>query len=473
MASDLSFTWLVLLLMSLFLVSSSFWAKDIKLVLFFGFVFASSINITKALIVEGGIYTPGLSISLFDIFLMPLLFLWILEKKLFSGEKIYWSKLHFFPLLFLLWLWISVSYSEDKFAGFLMCISYTKFFIIYVFICDYVSSPKHLRIMLYAVALALLAHFSLAFLEIIFSGQISVQGTKTTTTGVNLVFENAGGVHAFRPSGFAGHPNAFADLLVFVLPVCLALLITGQKYIGRAVWLATAALFVAGGVFLLLTLSRAGWISFAAACVYLLYFGNKKGIVPRRYINRLILVSVVSGVLAVLIYPTVYLRITESDQRSSESRIAMMHQSALIIQRNPVMGVGIAGYNRAARANIPEYFSNLNQWFQAELLKGIVHNKYLLVMSETGTIGLVLFLLTLWRFVSLVPKSDFWTEPVYLALALGISAGIFGQTVFYLFDHFYSDPRITMMYIYFGILTAIVKLQSMHKRSLKEASVCD
>jgi O-antigen ligase len=298
------------------------------------------------------------------------------------------------------------------------------------------------------------------FIEVLTGSSVNLPGTNTTTLGTRLVFEQAGGVHAFRPSGFMGHPNALAALMVFLLPLMLLLLMQGKRALGALTWYVMFILFCLGSVALLLTLSRAGWISCAAAGFFMLYIGYKRGVILRKYINMLFLGGTLAIMIAVLVFPTIYLRITESDERSSESRLAMMYQAMLIIERNPVLGVGIGGYNRAARANIPEFFANLSPWFQDELLKGIVHNKYLLVAAEMGIIGLVIFLLMLWRFVMAVPRDKQWTDPMMFVLALGLTAGIFGQVIFYLFDHFYEDQRITLLYVYLGLLLAVFKMKN-------------
>ena len=468
--SDLSVTWLVLLTCSLVFGAICFWFKNIKLILFLGFVFCSSIHLTKALIVEGGIYTPGLSLSISDVFLIPLTFIWLAEKKFFLKQKIYWSKLHLPPLLFLLWLWFSALVAEDHFAGILMCISYTKYFLIFTLLSDFISSPQYLRYALFAFALGMCAHFTLAFLEVGLGRGIAIQGAKTTTLGTRLVFEQAGGVHAFRPSGFAGHPNALANILVFTLPTFLILVILGRRFLGFESHFLVTGIFAVGIVVLILTLSRGAWISFTCSLIYMFYIGYKRGIIPKRHIQAILTCALIGGLATVAIFPTALLRITESDQRSGESRIVMMKQAALIIQRNPIFGVGIAGYNGAARTNIPESFSRLSPWFQDELLKGVVHNKYLLVMSETGIVGFALFVLMLYRFLIVVPKGDFWTNPLFFSLALGFTAGVFGQAVFYMVDHFYADPRITMLYLFFGFIGSIVKLQKEENEVLQRVS---
>lgn len=476
--SDLSLTWIVLLTIVLIFAVSSFWFKDIQSTLFFGLVSASSMNISKALIVDTGkIYTPGLYMALSDVFFIPLLILWFIDRKILRKRKIYWSSLHTMPLLFLIWMWITIFISEDPFAGILVSITYTKYFLMFIVIADYISDSRHLRIALYAFGMGTLAHIIVGLLEYFSGGAFAIQGGKLAQTGARLVFQDAGGVHAFRPSGLGGHPNILADILVFVLPMSLLLILLGKKFIlehkimGRLAYVGMYPFFVSGVVVLVLTLSRGGWLSFVFGSLYMIYFGYKKGVVPKSIIRGLVVSAMIGMVAVVVIFPTALLRITESDERSGETRVVMAHQAALIIERNPIMGVGIAGYNRAARANIPEIFSLLGEGYRKSILKGIVHNKYLLVMAETGIVGIVLFLLTLWRFLTVVPKGDYWTDPVLYSLGLGLSAGIAGQIAFFMLDHFYVFPRIAFLYVFFGCLSAVIKLQKQENQSLPGTSL--
>ena len=96
-----------------------------------------------------------------------------------------------------------------------------------------------------------------------------------------------------------------------------------------------------------------------------------------------------------------------------------------------------------------------------------MHNKYLLIMAETGIVGMVLFMLMLWKFLSVVAKEDFWADPAYYCLALGFSAGVFGQVVFFMLDHFYVGLRMNFLYIFFGLICAVVKLQKQANEELR------
>ncbi len=467
LASGLSATWLILLFLGVCFGAATFWSGNVKDFFFLGLLFTCSIDINKALIAEGGIYTPGLSLTLSDLFLIPLLMLWIAGKIFNHNPRIYWSSLHNYVLIFLIWFCSTAVNSESKLASILMCVNYLKYFLIFVLLADYIQSPVQIRLALYGLAAAVCVHLLMSMLDIASSGSFAIQGTKNTSVGTQLVFENAGGLQAFRPSGFMGHPNALADFLVFVAPPMFMLVLLGSRQIGSKVWLTVMTVFGMAMIMLLLTLSRAGWISFTVATLYALYVGTKRGIISRQQILALIGLGTVAVMAIIAIYPAALLRITESDSRSSESRFIMMDQALLIIKRNPVFGVGLSDYNGAAHRNIPASFADVSKGFQDELLKGVVHNKYLLTAAETGLIGCFLFLLMLLKFVSAVPGWVHWQDRASFALALGGSASIAGQVVFYLFDHFYVDIRITLLFVFFGLVSALLKLEGYGQRATR------
>jgi putative inorganic carbon (HCO3(-)) transporter len=459
LVSGLSITWLILFFLGVCFGAATFWSGNVKDFFFLGLLFTCSIDINKALIAEGGIYTPGLSLTLSDLFLAPLLILWIAGKIFDHNPRIYWSSLHNYVLVFLIWFCSTAINSESKLAGILMCVNYIKYFLIFVLLADYIQSPGQIRLALYGLAAAVCVHLLMSMLDIASSGSFAIQGTKNTSVGTQIVFENAGALQAFRPSGFMGHPNALADFLVFVAPPMFMLVLLGSRHIGYKTWITATAVFGIAMIMLVLTLSRAGWISFTAAALYALYIGTKRGVISRQQILALIGLATVAVMAIIVIYPAALLRITESDSRSSESRFIMMDQALLIIKRNPIFGVGLSDYNGAAHRNIPASFADVSKGFQDELLKGVVHNKYLLTAAETGLIGLFLFLLMLYRFISAVPGWLYWRDRVTFALALGGSASIAGQAVFFLFDHFYVDIRITLLFVFFGLVTAFLKLE--------------
>ena len=82
---DLSLTWLVLIDGGLAFVALTFLSGRPLAVLFSCYVATVSIELTKGIIAEGGVYTPGLYLSLSDLFLIPMattqVVLFLLERR--------------------------------------------------------------------------------------------------------------------------------------------------------------------------------------------------------------------------------------------------------------------------------------------------------------------------------------------------------------------------------------------------------
>lgn len=385
---------------------------------------------------------------------------WLFEKKIIKKENINWDKLLITGTAFTGWIWLTALTSISFKGGVLAALTFTKFFLAFLVVSDMVRTVPQIRSILKVFAVGLVVQLLMVSTQVLTGSWLEIQGAKFTTTGRVLVYESGGGTHVTRPSGFLHHPNVLADYLVFVLPVLLIFVILGQQLVGRKVWGYSCALFAGGSAALALSLSRGGWISFVVAALFMIYFGFRNRIVlPRHLMVLMTLVIIGTGFISIF-YPGVILRITQRDQSSTESRIIMMDQALLIIRRNPFMGVGFGGYNRAARDNIPASYARVNKGFQDDLKKGIVHNKYLLVAAEHGLVGLALFILLLYRSISTFFQVQVWRDKVYFGLALGLASAMVGQVIFYVFDHFYSDERIEMFWVFLGLLSALVSMQN-------------
>lgn len=466
--SDASPAWVILIFLACCAVGCSFWLGDLLRVTLFMLIFTSPIDISKALIVSGGVYSPGLSLFVSDFFFLGLLALWGFRHFIVLRAPLHFDRQHRVALLFLGWLWISALYSHDVQAGALAAITYTKFFITYYLITQVVKRPEDLRLVLTAFFMGFMIQALYVGAQVLSGSALEIQGAKTTHLGTQLVFEGAGGLHAFRPSGFLHHPNVLADYLVFLLPTAAGLVLLGKRMIGRHAWMAALFMLVVGMGMLIITLSRGGWISLAVAGLFFVIVGLRRKLVKRHHVMGLITAALIGAAVVAVVYPAAYLRITQSDQRSGESRLIMIDQALLIIRNNPLIGVGFGGYNQAAQYYTPESFSYVSTYFQDEIRKGVVHNKYLLVTAEHGIIGMALFLYLIWRFFRLLFPLSRWKSQLNFALALGLSASILGQLVFYVFDHFYADIRPALLWILFGIYHALVLIQ--HRTSTEDGT---
>lgn len=448
--ADASATWVGLIICGMAALAAVIWVGDLKLALLSIFLFTLPIEISKALTSYAGVYAPVLQLYLSDLAFAPLAALWLFDKTFGHGSPVYWSRAHWIALLLLFWFSIEAYLGPD--FGPVLNINNVKYFVFFVVIADLVRDPRYLKAALVALACGLAAQLTFAALQFITGSELRFQGSKTASAGRVLVFEQAEGLHVSRVSGFLSHPNILADYLTFVLPPLIVMLLLGRKIVGTLVWNISALLSGGAMVALILALSRAGWIAFGCSLAFIFVAGYWFGIVRK---SHFVMLAVIAGMLIVgvsAIFPAAIYRVILSDNRSGESRIAMIDQALLIIQRSPLLGVGLGGYNKAAQTVTPSSWAALLPDFRESLRKGVVHNKYLLTLAETGPVGLMLFLLFL-GMILLAPFGRIaWTTPEQFALVLGISAAIFAQMVFYLFDHFSYDTRIALLYVFCGLM---------------------
>ena len=200
-------------------------------------------------------------------------------------------------------------------------------------------------------------------------------------SGVSVV--QSGDVRLLRPYGLLPHPNIFSGALLLGLSAILPMLLTAQR---KWRWLALL-LFALGLWALWLTFSRGAWVAAAvmmAVCAMFVLRTTK-----RRYlITPIILTVVISLVFIVMYRPFLSARISINDenteQRSIADRVVYTQIAVDAIESAPVQGVG-AGNFAWYSAHYLRYRTNF------DLQGGNVHQVALMLISELGMVGFVLF----------------------------------------------------------------------------------
>lgn len=259
-----------------------------------------------------------------------------------------------------------------------------------------------------------------------------------------------------RVSGSLGAANVAASFFNLLIPLCCCVLFsTASKRLRQLS--AIALLF--GGLGLVLTLSRGGWIGTTFSVGICISMALYKGWLSRALFIKLILGF---GLLIVACFPLLAERILGDDNGSAQSRISLMQISALIMSDHP-FGVGannwaVAGQHYADRTNFRE------EWFYT------VHNKYLLVLTEVGIVGLLAFgtfiLTTIrsgWRIIG---RSDRLLTPI----AWGLTAGICGQQIHMMGEIFNSRSQVQMLLLAAALIFAIDNITAPKLSSIKTES---
>ena len=196
-----------------------------------------------------------------------------------------------------------------------------------------------------------------------------------------------------RVYGTFDQPNPYAGYLNMSLAITISLLLLGRDWLTRV--LAGLATCLIGGAFLL-TQSRGGQVALATALLTIILVG----IPPIRAWMRVIIVAVfalvlgmISGLIPLYLFDQVNhflglnnisLQAPSTADYSTAERLAHWIAGIQMYLTHPVLGVGIGNYPDA----YPNYYVTI---FVNSL--GQAHNYYINIAAETGTIGLVIYLL--------------------------------------------------------------------------------
>lgn len=213
-----------------------------------------------------------------------------------------------------------------------------------------------------------------------------------------------------RYTGIGNNPNGTASVIALSLSVAWYLSLVQRNAFLRLVNLVYVPVAVFG---IILTASRGGaaiaLLSLAVIPLTFRYTNNFRKII-------VVVALVVMGVAIVrLIPPANFERIAETSSELSEGNVSNRSQiwraGLEAYSESPILGVGVGNF-RAATTPILGYSIP-------------AHNAYVLILTEMGIVGILLFLLIF--VVTLLPllRLDFPERPFYLILWLAIAVTIF------------------------------------------------
>ena len=264
-----------------------------------------------------------------------------------------------------------------------------------------------------------------------------------------------------RPYGTFLHPNILAAFLIlglfsaiyFRLKISQSLLEPKSyeaqlrkiliKKICLNIFLGISIFFLLMG--LILTFSRGAWMSFALSVVglsiYLILF-NKS------YLKIAVALLVLLSASSVLIYsitrPFVDSRLKVFPGDSSITlRSTYNNLGFYLIKTHPFLGVGIGNQTLYSTENNIYKIFNLNQFWQLEP----VHNLYLLIGAEIGLIGLLAFVIFIFKTGWLLSHEPNLEKIIVLVM-------LDSFLIFGLFDHFFwtINQGKLMLWLVIGLM---------------------
>ena len=255
-----------------------------------------------------------------------------------------------------------------------------------------------------------------------------IQGVEVNESYVDMTV-NAG--MPGRVESFFDNPNTFAEVLILLLPLVLALILCSRHSISRLV---ACGVFVVGVAALGMTYSRASWVGIACAMVVMVFLWKPK----------LIPVFAVLCVLCIPLLPTTIwnriLTIANPADSSTSSRIPLYQAALEVIKKSPISGAGLG--TAATQAYIKEY--NL---YHGEAPFVHAHNFYLEVWIEAGLLGVVGFVgCMLWNIKRSAHTVRHCTDSAARTITCAAAAALCGSMVCGLADYLWNYPRVMCIF---------------------------
>lgn len=243
-----------------------------------------------------------------------------------------------------------------------------------------------------------------------------------------------------RPGGTLGHPNSAASFLMALLLPTIGVLFAQVPRLYRNVAAGSAFLGLAA---LLITQSRGGWAGFVVGLAFFMIMAWQHKWLKAGTVLKL---GAIVGVVLAIGAPVLMARLFGDDAGAAESRVPLIELALRMVADHPVIGVGSNNFYYGMR----DYLSTGALDFFAP-----VHSKYLLVWSETGTIGLVMFVWYLGATLYYGWQRGMREDRVLSPLALGFTAGLLGYATHMLVDTFEAPSSLRLLAFLAGMTTAL------------------
>jgi putative inorganic carbon (HCO3(-)) transporter len=384
----------------------------------------------------------GLSISAATIALAGLYVSWFV-RSLTKGNSEERRPFHISRplLLYLAFIVTSVFVAQDtSLAVFETCL-FIESLLLYVYVANCVRTRQDV---MFAVSVLLAGGLveALVIMTLSFTGMPSAIWGLPTHIHVES-FERGG---FMRIGGTVGSANTAAAYFSFLLSAAVSLLFTN---LGRSHKLLAGAVLGFGGIALILTFSRGGWIALVVSTILFgLFLGRQRGLSVRAPIA----VIVILALLYLPFHSLISARLLGDDKGSAESRIPLMNLAFRIFEDNPILGVGANNFSVV-----------MGRYLTPEFRHGFlyaVHDKYLLVLTETGIGGLLTFLAFL--FAALRRAWQCWNvhDSFLSPLALGFMVGIVGHMVHMNVDIFRGRPIQQLLWLIAALLVAMHRMRT-------------
>jgi O-antigen ligase len=330
----------------------------------------------------------GLEISLTTMILVLFCLLWLAEPRYHpkATRALPGLALSLPTIGIILVSILSILAAKNIQASIFAIVQLIQYLLLYAFVVQIIQSKEDLRFYISALMVVVLVE----------SLMIMFQYFTKSNLYFSVISTNyAADAQDWRPGGTFSTPTSAAAYLAPHVVLILSALMCHPTSLQR--WLGMSA--VGTGLFALIaTQTRAGLLSLILASILLILFALRRGFVKLNTVLPLVFVALL---VAVIFSGSIFYRLTTDDAGSAASRIPLNQMAEKMIRAHPLLGVGVNNYS--------EVMNDYLVLSSTQTFIYIVHNRYLYVWAETGTLGM---LCLIW-FVAV------WLHNAYRAYCLG------------------------------------------------------
>jgi hypothetical protein len=390
-----------------------------------------------------------LIVQLTDLPLIVLLLLWG-ARRFISREPIFFPKICYLPLLFLVWGSLGAFFAPYPAITVTEVIRQTKFYLLFLYAINNINPRRLGQFIMVLLLVGLTFQGALTIYRFrtqnfapIFGaafGAFSASVDEETLEQVNI--ESTPTTDGPRRGfGTFEHPNPTAMYLVFVLPVALTLLLLSRKPFEKLLYL---AIFLVGFGGLISTFSRGGMIGVLVASAVIISLAYFRRVLPRSSIIGLAMVVVLASPFAVYkLYSYLNTRPEYFDLRIEHMKTGLM-----MAQISPIIGTGINNSNAFRSQFTTETYDDLAL---------PLHNYYLLLLIETGFVGFGLYFSFFVLIVIESVRRSRTQDVIVVTLSIATAGALCGIGVQVLVDFLNTDATQKLLWLYSGLIVALRK----------------
>jgi O-antigen ligase len=352
---------------------------------------------------------PGLFLTSVDVLLITLYVAWLLEGTLFVDIQAGLRRpMIFIPVVAPLAALPSFIMAESLDLAVAELFRMTCMLALFLYLALRLQSRREIVVLVGAI-------FVIAFVQVAVTAAQwksgSTLGLVAIGQGSELVARVADSSETPRPSGTIVHPVFFGALMAEILLLALSVAL-GSRHTIRFLGLGAAGAALIAALF---AQSRAALLAIAVVGALLFLWYVWRG----RVSGRTLLLTVLAAVVCTVIFRGYLMdRIvsnvgTDHFDLEVESRLELNQMALVVIRDAPVIGVGLNNFETVLR-RYDEY--------GLIFADNPVHNLYLLVLAETGVIGLLAMMASFLALVAGAFRLARAVDPLLASLGVGALA---------------------------------------------------